>query len=95
VQPDREYLDYLMSPFTETASLAPAEYVAALRRVGVEVVRWMYVNPKFLEHFEYLIATQQITNLKGTAEVIDFGFYIGADKAVALIDSCRIIKSKK
>lgn len=92
MEPDKEYLRYLMLPFDKASSLSPHEYVAALRVLGVEIVEWIYINKKFLTHFELLIAENKITNLKGTANLTDFGFYVGVDKAVSLIESCRIIK---
>ncbi|HSB97816.1 MAG TPA: hypothetical protein VLC91_15255 [Spongiibacteraceae bacterium] len=92
MQTDKEYLRYLLLPFEKAESLSPHEYVAALRLLGIEITEWIYINQKFLMHFEMLIAENKIANLKGTSNLADFGFYVGVDKAVALIESCRIIK---
>jgi len=95
MQLDSEYSEKLMKPLENVISLKPSEYVNALNDLGIEISTERKVEEKFLRHFEHLIPLGKINNTHNSSAVKDFGFYIGTDKTIGLVESCRIMSNPK
>ena len=93
---DNKYLKKLLAPLCKTVSLSPSEYQASLKAKGISIENPPgYIDDKFKRHFEHLISSGHIKNSNGGTQMKDFGFYIGADNTLTLIEPSRISKTSK